>query len=67
MPSKRKPNLLIVVLCLIALGVIRPIYAWAIDVWHVGNSEPAAQKNDARAREAFLAVIPVLKHPRCLN
>lgn len=25
------------------------------------------QRDDARARAAFLAIIPVLKHPRCLN
>ncbi|MBA2527411.1 MAG: hypothetical protein H0V18_16765 [Pyrinomonadaceae bacterium] len=68
MPSKRISNLVIVALCLIALGLIaRPIYAWAIDVWHGTQTELAAQKNDARARAAFLAVIPVLKHPRCLN
>ena len=29
--------------------------------------ENTIQRNDARARESFLAVIPVLKHPRCLN
>jgi hypothetical protein len=29
--------------------------------------ETTIQRNDARARESFLAVIPVLKHPRCLN
>jgi hypothetical protein len=27
----------------------------------------AAQRNDARARELFVSIIPVLKHPRCLN
>jgi len=68
MPSKRISNLLIVALCLIALGVIaRPLYAWAIEVGHNMNAGPSAQRNDARARAAFLAVIPVLKHPRCLN
>ena len=68
MPSKRIANLLIVVLFIIALGVVaRPIRGWAIEVWHGPNTKPAAQKDDARAREAFLAVIPVLKHPRCLN
>lgn len=25
------------------------------------------QKNDARARELFVSIVPVLKHPRCLN
>jgi hypothetical protein len=25
------------------------------------------EKDDAKAREAFLSIIPVLKHPRCLN
>jgi hypothetical protein len=29
--------------------------------------ETTTQQNDVRAREAFLAAIPVLKHPRCLN
>ena len=31
------------------------------------ESAAGAQKDDARARAAFLAIIPVLKHPRCLN
>lgn len=25
------------------------------------------KKNDARARELFVSIVPVLKHPRCLN
>jgi hypothetical protein len=29
--------------------------------------ETAIERNDGRAREAFLSVIPVLEHPRCLN
>jgi mono/diheme cytochrome c family protein len=31
------------------------------------SGETALQRDDARARAAFLAIIPVLKHPRCLN
>jgi len=31
------------------------------------ETEPVVQKNDVLAREVFLSVIPVLKHPRCLN
>ena len=27
----------------------------------------AVQRDDARARELFVSIIPVLKHPRCLN
>jgi hypothetical protein len=37
------------------------------DTFAYRESEPIFQKNDGRAREAFLSVIPVLKHPRCLN
>ena len=66
MRSKRVLNLLIVALFVIALSVIaRPLYAWANSDGPV--SEPQVQRDDARARAAFLAVIPVLKHPRCLN
>src|SRR5688572_11103592 len=68
MSSKRIPDLLIVALFMIALGLVaRPISAWAVHVLHGTNTATTAQRNDARAREAFLAVIPVLKHPRCLN
>jgi hypothetical protein len=31
------------------------------------EAEPVVQRNNIRARAAFLSVIPVLKHPRCLN
>src|SRR6266446_5997120 len=27
----------------------------------------AVQRDDARARELFISIVPVLKHPRCLN
>ena len=30
-------------------------------------STNAVQSDDAKARAAFLAIVPVLKHPRCLN
>ena len=67
MPSKRVSNFLIVAIFIIVLGVVvRPIIAWAVLVLPA-PSQPTAQQDDARARQAFLAVIPVLKHPRCLN
>ena len=28
---------------------------------------PILQRDDARARELFVSIVPVLKHPRCLN
>jgi hypothetical protein len=31
------------------------------------SSNAIVQRNDAKARAAFLAIVPVLKHPRCLN
>jgi len=52
-------KLLIGVLLIIALGLIAQPISRA-------TSDPA-QKNDARARELFVSIIPVLKHPRCLN
>jgi hypothetical protein len=64
--------LLTVLLFVIALSRI----AGSISAWARGGSaemflEPAAvtiaEQNEAQAREAFLSVIPVLKHPRCLN
>ena len=30
-------------------------------------SAPALQRDDTRARELFVSIVPVLKHPRCLN
>jgi len=32
-----------------------------------GLATGVAQKNDAWARELFISIVPVLKHPRCLN
>ena len=58
---------LAVALLVIAFALIaRPILAWTSNVLGDEN-ETAAQKNDALARKSFLEVIPVLKHPRCLN
>ena len=52
-------KLLIVVLLMFALGLLaRPISSWA---------DESLQKDDAKARELFTSIIPVLKHPRCLN
>lgn len=57
-------KLLITVLFGIALGLIaRPVSSWP----GTDASLTTVQKNDERAREAFLSVIPVLRHPRCLN
>jgi hypothetical protein len=64
MPSKQLHlKSVIAVLFVIALGVIaRPISSWA------GYEAPLpVEKDDAKARELFTSIIPVLKHPRCLN
>jgi len=67
MPDKQLnvyPMQLSVVLLMIVFGLIgRPVSSWADD----DSLIPGVQKDDARARDAFLSVIPVLKHPRCLN
>lgn len=56
---------LAVTLFVIALGVaVHPISAWTV---RESDSETTLEKNDALARAAFLAALPVLKHPRCLN
>src|SRR5437016_3676276 len=52
-------KLLIAVLCMIALGLVaRPMSSWA------GAS---VERDDAKARELFTSIMPVIKHPRCLN
>src|SRR6266850_1579380 len=51
-------------------GLVVPICAWAfgeLEAVLPHETSKMVQKNDARARAAFLAVLPVLKHPRCLN
>lgn len=59
---------LAVALLVIAFGVaVHPILAWSANTLPNPDPETPLEKNDARAREAFLAVISVLKHPRCLN
>jgi hypothetical protein len=55
-------KILIAVIFLFALGLIaRPISSSA------GDDPSGLEKDDARARELFTSIIPVLKHPRCLN
>jgi hypothetical protein len=68
MSSKRTLTLLVVALFAIALGLIaRPISAWTTLMLRSTKTATPNQKSDALARESFLAIIPVLKHPRCLN
>ncbi|HYR77266.1 MAG TPA: hypothetical protein VEM96_15635 [Pyrinomonadaceae bacterium] len=62
--SKKQLQLLILIaiLLVIALGLIaRPISSSA------GDDPSGLEKDDARARELFTSIVPVLKHPRCLN
>jgi hypothetical protein len=62
--SKKQLQLLILiaVLFVVALGlIVRPISSRA------GDDAKVVQKDDARARELFTSIVPVLKHPRCLN
>jgi hypothetical protein len=58
----------IIHLAMVLATVSATIYAWSLDLV-VGHSKetPVAQKNVARARELFVSIVPVLKHPRCLN
>ena len=66
--SRLTLSLLTTAFFIIALGFIaRPISAWSTVLLRGTPSEMLAQKNDALARESFLAALPVLKHPRCLN
>jgi hypothetical protein len=53
-------KLLSVVLLIVALGFVLAF----LPAQATGG---AVQRNDARARELFASIIPVLKHPRCLN
>jgi hypothetical protein len=61
-------KLVAAMLFLIALGIVTAA-SIAVRANHPVDptSAPAIQKDDARARDAFLAAMPVLKHPRCLN
>jgi hypothetical protein len=70
--SRPTRNLKFAVLFVAALALIGgSISAWAIDgityKFADREAEAVVQKNNVRAREAFLSIIPVLKHPRCLN
>lgn len=49
-----------VILFVIALALVLPL----LPTQATGG---AFQKNDARARELFISIVPVLKYPRCLN
>ena len=51
------------------LGVVVSIVAlgFALAFLPTRATGGAAQRNDARARELFVSIVSVLKHPRCLN
>jgi hypothetical protein len=51
---------------LIALTVFATMLVVYLLVYS-SSSRALVQRDDARAREAFLSIIPVLKHPRCFN
>jgi hypothetical protein len=53
-------KLLSVFLFFIALGLV-------LTLLPTKATGGAFQRNDVRARELFVSIIPVLKHPRCLN
>ena len=58
----------IIHLLMVVATVSGSIYAWSSDLPIGGRKNGSVtQRNDARARELFLSIIPVLKHPRCLN
>jgi hypothetical protein len=65
--SQLRP-LQIIHLVMVLATVSGSIYAWSSDLLIGGRKNGSVtQRNDARARELFLSIIPVLKHPRCLN
>jgi hypothetical protein len=51
---------------LITLAIILVLFVAGSIAGSIGT-EAVVQRDDARARAAFLSIIPVLKHPRCLN
>src|SRR5688572_20534008 len=53
-------KLLAVILFTVALG-----FVFTLSPTHA--TDVTVQRNDARARELFVSIVPVLKHPRCLN
>src|SRR5450432_4035858 len=58
--SQLSLKFLTIVFAAIALSLI----AGSRSAW---TSVEAVQDDDARAKAAFLSIVPVLRHPRCLN
>jgi hypothetical protein len=50
--------------CVLLLMVAALLFA---AVKKSSSATPPLQRNDVRARELFVSIVPVLKHPRCLN
>jgi hypothetical protein len=50
--------------CVLLLMVAALLFA---AVKKSSSATPPFQRNDVRARELFVSIVPVLKHPRCLN
>lgn len=59
-----KSNLILQLLTSLLLGITAVLISGSRSE---SSSMPTLQRNDARARELFVSIIPVLKHPRCLN
>jgi hypothetical protein len=58
--TSKSITLLTVGLLIVTLGLVFT----SLPVRATGD---ALQRDDARARELFVSIVPVLKHPRCLN
>src|SRR6202171_4496848 len=58
--TSKSLKLLSGVLFIIALGLVLTLLS-------TQTTGGAVQRDDARARELFISIVPVLKHPRCLN
>ncbi len=65
--ARLKGKLLSAVLLVLAVALLTGFISKRARARLAFDPDTAIQRNDARAREAFLAAVPVLKHPRCLN
>jgi len=58
---KRQVTLRLLAVSLLAVAAVM------ISASRIDSSTVPIQRDDTRARELFVSIVPVLKHPRCLN
>jgi len=56
-----------IALCSLIIHWELPAIAWNVKHTNAEQASPKAMRDDAKAASAFESIVPVLRHPRCMN